>query len=240
VLSAIIGWRENLASENVAIEQFFVAAVLISRRVNRPLATRIETVTHRATNLPVTARPQGWSEPMKDYRRRTDVAIASIAALLLTVSGGMAQQTNGMADMAGMKMAPAPAGSATVKAGNLDLSGGYVKAMLPGQPVGGGYLTIHNGGSSADRLVSVSSSAAAKVELHEMTMKDNIMRMRELKDGIAIAAGATVSLSPNTLHMMFKQVKAPFRQGGTVAVTLTFEKAGAVAMTLPVISASGN
>ena len=66
------------------------------------------------------------------------------------------------------------------------------------------------------------------------------MRMRELKDGIPVAAGATVSLSPNTLHMMFKQVKIPFKQGGTVLVTLTFEKAGAVALSLPVTSAKGN
>jgi periplasmic copper chaperone A len=178
---------------------------------------------------------------MKNNRNLVNAALVSIVVLLPTGSGVLAQQSNDMNNMAGMKMAPAaaPAAGAAIKAGDLDLSGGYVKAMLPGQPVGGGYLTIHNGGSTADTLISVSSPAAAKVELHEMTMKDNIMRMRELKDGIAIAAGATVSLSPNTLHMMFKQVKTPFKQGGTVPVTLTFEKAGPVALTLPVTSAKG-
>jgi len=179
---------------------------------------------------------------MKNNRDRAGAALVSIVALLLTSPGAMAQQSDDMNAMAGMKMAPAAAvaGMAPVKAGDLDLSSGYVKAMLPGQPVGGGYITIHNGGSGGDRLISVSSPAAAKVELHEMTMKDNIMRMRELKDGIAIAAGATVSLSPNTLHMMFQQVKVPFKQGGTVPVTLTFEKAGVVSLTLPVTSAKGN
>ena len=164
-------------------------------------------------------------------------------ALVLLASGSsiVLAQSSDMKNMSGMSMSRLePAGTAAVKAGDLDITGGYVRAMLPGQPVGGGYVTIHNGGSSEERLVSVSSPAAAKVELHEMTMKDNIMRMRELKDGIVIAPGATVVLSPNTLHMMFKQVSMRFRQGGVVPVTLTFEKAGAVSMSLPVESARGN
>lgn len=178
---------------------------------------------------------------MAGKRNAIGIALASVVLFALGGGGVAAQQSDGMSAMPGMKMAaPVPAGTAAVKAGDLELSGGYVKAMLPGQPVGGGYLTIHNGGGTADRLVSVSSPAAAKVELHEMTMKDNIMRMRELKDGITIGAGATVSLAPNTLHMMFKQVKPPFREGGSVAVTLTFEKAGAVSFTLPVTSARGS
>lgn len=178
---------------------------------------------------------------MKKCRTKATTAFVSVAALLLAGSV-QAQQSSDMNNMAGMTMAPAaaPAGGAAIRTGDLDLSGGYVKAMLPEQPVGGGYLVIHNGGRNPDRLVSVSSPTAAKVELHEMTMKDNIMRMRELKEGIAIPAGATVSLSPNALHMMFKQVKNPFRQGGKVPVTLTFEKAGAVDLVLPVSSAKGN
>lgn len=169
---------------------------------------------------------------------------SSIAVFSLSAAAADAQQADDMSKMPGMKMqmstAKAPVGAAAAKLGDLDLSGGYVKAMLPGQPVGGGYVTIHNGGGNDDRLVSVKSSDAAKVELHEMKMEGDIMKMRELKEGIAVPAGATVSLSPNTLHMMFKQVKTPFKQGATVPVTLTFEKAGAVELALPVTSAKGN
>jgi copper(I)-binding protein/uncharacterized protein YcnI len=150
-------------------------------------------------------------------------------------------------DMAGMNMSgmsgmdnAAPAGNSTAKAGDLDISGGYVKAMLPGQPVGGGYLTIHNRGKTPDRLIEVKSPVAGKVELHEMKMVNNIMQMRELKEGVAIAPGATVALAPNGLHMMFKQVKAPFKEGDTVSVKLTFEKAGTVELMLPVLSPKGN
>jgi len=168
--------------------------------------------------------------------------LMSAAALSLSTGGAMAQQSGDMKGMAGMHMdaQAAPSGSATGKIGDLDISCGYVRAMLPGQPVGGGYIIIHNGGKADDKLTSVTSSAAGKVELHEMKMDGEIMKMREIKGGIAIPAGATVTLSPNTMHMMFKQVKTPFKKGGSVPVMLMFEKAGMVDLDLPVVSAKGN
>ncbi|NKK64394.1 copper chaperone PCu(A)C [Rhizobium leguminosarum] len=148
-------------------------------------------------------------------------------------------------DMAGMDMlgmagagAAAPAGE-TVKVGDLEISGGFAKAMLPGQPVGGGFFTVKNNGQADDRLVSVRSPAAGEVQIHEMVTKDNVMRMRQLKDGIAIAAGETVKLEPGNLHLMFQKVKSPFKQGDEVPVTLTFEKAGKVDLVLRVLSAQG-
>ncbi|MGO6967490.1 DUF1775 domain-containing protein [Rhizobium leguminosarum] len=145
-------------------------------------------------------------------------------------------------DMAGMDMSgmggAAPAGE-TVKAGDLEVSGGFAKAMLPGQPVGGGFFTVKNNGQADDRLVSVSSPAAGEVQIHEMVTKDNVMRMRQLKDGIAIGAGEMVKLEPGNLHLMFQKVKTPFKQGDTVPVTLTFEKAGKVDLVLQILSAQG-
>ncbi|MBB2751183.1 UNVERIFIED_ORG: hypothetical protein GGI57_001861 [Rhizobium aethiopicum] len=142
-----------------------------------------------------------------------------------------------MSGMSGMGTA-APAGEA-VKAGDLEVSGGFAKAMLPGQPVGGGFFTVKNNGQTDDRLVSVTSPAAGEVQIHEMVTKDNVMRMRQLKEGIAIAAGQTLKLEPGNLHLMFQKVKTPFKQGDTVPVTLTFEKAGKVELVLQVLSAQG-
>ncbi len=108
---------------------------------------------------------------------------------------------------------------------DLEISGGFAKAMLPGQPVGGGFFTVKNNGKTDDRLLSVTSPVSGEVQIHEMETKDNVMRMRQLKDGIAIAAGETVKLEPGNLHLMFQKVKTPFKQGDTVPVTLTFERA---------------
>jgi len=131
-------------------------------------------------------------------------------------------------------MADTSASAGVVKVGELELSQASTKAMLPGQPVGGGFVTIRNTGTSDDRLVSVSSPLAGRAEIHEMAMANDVMKMRKLNDGIVVPAGQTVELSPGGLHFMFFNVKKPFAEGDKVPVTLTFEKAGEVSIELPV------
>lgn len=126
-----------------------------------------------------------------------------------------------------------------VKAGSLEVSGGTTKAMLPGQPVGGGYVTIKNAGDSDDKLIGVESSSAGRAEIHEMAMVNDVMKMRKLDDGIVIPAGQTVELKPGGLHMMFFDVKKPFAEGDKVPVTLIFEKAGKVEIVLSAGAAKG-
>ena len=169
------------------------------------------------------------------------VSTSAFAALLCACGfagsaiGQEHQHMQGM-DMGSMNMS---SDGDMVKVGDLEVSGGFAKAMLPGQPVGGGGFTVKNNGSTDDRLVSVTSPTSGEVQIHEMAMQDNVMKMRQLKDGIAIPAGQTVELSPGNLHLMFQKVKAPFKQGDSVPVTLTFEKAGNVDVTLKVLSAQG-
>lgn len=127
-----------------------------------------------------------------------------------------------------------PGGFEAVVQGDLELSAGFVKAMLPGQPVGGGFVTITNKGGAEDKLIGATSEQAGEIQLHEMSMQGDVMKMRQLPDGIAIPAGATVELTPGGLHMMFYKVTAPFKEGQSVHVTLKFEKAGDVEVVLPV------
>lgn len=143
--------------------------------------------------------------------------------------------SNAHADVSLVEAAPTSS-TASEAVGDLVVSGGFARAMLPGAKVGGGYLTIVNPGSKADRLISVSSPAAGRVELHEMAMEGEVMRMRVLKEGLAIAAGETIALAPGGKHLMFFGVAEPFEEGASVAVTLTFEHAGAVEAALAVLS----
>lgn len=135
-------------------------------------------------------------------------------------------------DMSGMATTEAP-GSGSV--GDLTLSDAMVRGMLPGQQVAGGFLTIRNAGTENDRLVSVSSPIADRVEIHEMSMEGDVMKMRPLKDGLPIAAGKTVALEAGGFHLMFMSVKQPVRVGESVDATLIFEKAGAIEIVLPVV-----
>ncbi len=136
-----------------------------------------------------------------------------------------------------MEMSTPDKTSAPVTVGDITVSSAWTKAMLPGQPAGGGYLTIENKGTVADRLVSISSPATQNVQIHEMAMDGEIMKMRALPDGLEVPAGGKVELKPSSFHIMFMDMKEGFKEGETVAVTLKFEKAGDINTELPVAPA---
>ncbi|MBU1304386.1 MAG: copper uptake system-associated protein [Alphaproteobacteria bacterium] len=131
-------------------------------------------------------------------------------------------------------IAPAFAQDGEVHLGNLTISAPFSRATLPNAPVGGGFLSIENTGTDADRLVSASSPAAGAVQIHEMAMQGDVMKMRELGEGLEIPAGQTVVLAPGGFHLMFMGLKQAFVEGETVPVTLVFEKAGTVDVELSV------
>jgi periplasmic copper chaperone A len=103
----------------------------------------------------------------------------------------------------------------------------WARATSPGASVAGGYMVIRNAGAGADRLVSASSPAAAKVELHVHINDNGVMRMREVP-GYAVPAKGTFELKPGGAHLMFVDIKRPFKEGDKVPVNLKFEKAGEV------------
>jgi copper(I)-binding protein len=113
----------------------------------------------------------------------------------------------------------------------------YARATAPGQPNGGGYMTLVNSGTP-DRLVSVSGDIARAVELHEMRIDADVMRMRQV-DGIELPAGKTVELKPGGYHVMLVGLKAPLKVGQTFALKLTFENAGQVGIDVTVEAPSG-
>ena len=121
-----------------------------------------------------------------------------------------------------------------VKAGDLVISQAWSRATPNGAKIGAGYLTIENKGTTADRLIGSSADVAGKVELHEMAMNDGVMRMRPVEGGLTIDPGKTVKLAPNGYHLMIMDLKSPLKQGEKVPVTLEFEKAGKVTITLNV------
>lgn len=112
--------------------------------------------------------------------------------------------------------------------GDLTITAPFTRATLPNAPVAGGFLTVTNTGAEDDRLVAVSSEAAGHSELHEMAMEGDVMKMRELVDGLTIPAGETVALKPGGYHIMFMELQHSLEEGHTVSVTLTFEKAGEI------------
>ncbi len=114
------------------------------------------------------------------------------------------------------------------KLGSIEVQHPWSWATPTTAPSAGGFLTVVNKGDGPDRLVAVQSPAADQVQIHEMKMDGNVMRMRELDNGVALPAGQTVELKPGGYHVMFIGLKAPFAKGQKVPATLVFEKAGKV------------
>jgi len=115
------------------------------------------------------------------------------------------------------------------------ITGAWTRATVSAMSVGGGYMTITNRGSAPDRLVSLSTPAAERVEVHRTTIEDGTARMRQLTEGLVIPAGGTVELAPGGLHLMLVGLKQPLQPGQSIPLTLTFERAGTVATTLNVM-----
>lgn len=123
---------------------------------------------------------------------------------------------------------PELAAAQDTSAGSITITQPWARATPPGAKIGGGYFTLINNGDQADRLVSLSTGISDRAEVHEMSMKDGIMSMRELTNGLAVPAHGSVELKPGSFHVMFVGLKQPLKQGEHFSTTLTFEKAGPV------------
>jgi hypothetical protein len=128
----------------------------------------------------------------------------------------------------------APARAEEVKVGDLVITRAWSRATPGGAKVGSGYLTIENKGSAPDRLIGSFGDVADKVELHEMAMDNGVMTMRPLEKGLTVEPGKTVKLAPGGYHLMLVDIKRPLKRGDKVPVTLEFEKAGKVTVSLDV------
>jgi copper(I)-binding protein len=123
-------------------------------------------------------------------------------------------------------------------AGALKIGHPWARSTVPGQANGGAYLKLQNGGSGADKLLSASTPAAERVELHSMSMDGDVMRMREV-GAIEVPPAQTVELKPGALHLMLVGLKAPLQAGTRVPLTLRFQQAGEVKVELAVQAQAG-
>ncbi len=108
-------------------------------------------------------------------------------------------------------------------AANISVSDAWARATMPGQKVSGAYMQIQ---SDVDaRLVSASSPAIPRVEVHEMKMDGDVMRMREVK-AIELPKGKTVTLEPGGFHIMLMNLQKPIAAGDVIPLKLVVESGG--------------
>jgi len=120
------------------------------------------------------------------------------------------------------------AGAQEYKAGSIQIDQPWSAATPRGASVAAGYMTIKNTGTEPDQLTGVSTPVAGKVEVHEMSMDNGVMRMRPVAGGLEIKPGQTVEFKPSSFHLMLMNLKGPIQQGKPFKATLMFAKAGPV------------
>jgi copper(I)-binding protein len=99
----------------------------------------------------------------------------------------------------------------------------WVRGTVAGQMATGAFMTLTT--PTAARLVGASSPLAGVVEIHEMTLAGNLMKMRAV-EALELPAGRAVQLKPGGYHVMLMDLKRPLKDGEKVPLTLTVERAG--------------
>ena len=109
----------------------------------------------------------------------------------------------------------------------------WARATPAGAKTGVVYVTLINNGSAGDSLLNAATPVADQVQFHSATEENGVSRMREVRT-VDVTPGAKVTFSPGGLHIMMVGLKQPLKEGKTFPLSLTFEKAGKIEVTVPI------
>lgn len=116
------------------------------------------------------------------------------------------------------------------------IDGGFARQSIGMKGASGAFMTVHNGGQADDRLVGARSPVAGKAEVHRTTVTANGVAEMRPAGAIDLPAGGTIELQPGGLHIMLMQLNQALDPGAEIPLTLIFEKAGEVTVTIPVVA----
>ncbi len=91
-------------------------------------------------------------------------------------------------------------------------------------PNGAAYMTVTNKGEEAIEIIEATSPIAPRIELHEHTHDEGVMRMRRIKGGVVIKQGETVKFKPAGKHIMLFNMHEKLKPGAAYPLTLKFKK----------------
>jgi hypothetical protein len=126
--------------------------------------------------------------------------------------------------------------------GTLVIDSPTAPPTAPGQPHGAVFINeIRNSGKTADQLIGARSAVSKTMEVHRMSMDNNIMKMREIPS-IPVPANGKVSMqrgNPDGYHLMLMHLAKPLNDGDKFSVTLIFKNAGEQNVTVEVKKPQG-
>jgi periplasmic copper chaperone A len=117
--------------------------------------------------------------------------------------------------------------------GDLQVRHPWSRATPPGATVAVGYMEIRNRGAQPDRLLSVSTPVAKRVEMHVTLREGEVMKMRQV-ESFEIPARERFALRPGGSHLMLVDIAQQLEKGARFTMTLRFERAGELEIELEV------
>jgi copper(I)-binding protein len=115
----------------------------------------------------------------------------------------------------------------------ISVENGYIKANIPGSDITAAYMTLKNTGDKAITLQKINSTISDRIEIHEHSMANGMMRMREVGE-IVVDANSQVVLQPSGLHLMIFSLKEQLTEPNVIPLTLTFTNGSKLNIQLPV------
>jgi copper(I)-binding protein len=109
----------------------------------------------------------------------------------------------------------------------------FTRATPPGAKSGGAFFVVQNASATPDKLIGAASPAAGSAEIHQMTMDGGVMKMHVVA-AVDIPSGGKLELKPGGYHVMMLGLKQPLKAGDKVPMTLTFQNAGSILVSVDV------
>ena len=106
---------------------------------------------------------------------------------------------------------------------HISIKQAVVNPTVSGMPVTAAYMTINNHGKEAVRLIKAKGKISGRIELHEHTMKDGLMKMQQVSEGIVIEANSETVLKPGGYHIMIMDLTSAVEEGSVIDLTLVFD-----------------
>ncbi len=114
-----------------------------------------------------------------------------------------------------------------------------VRLLPPGVPNTAAYFSIQNQSDTSQTLIGVSADFAAKAEIHNHVLVDDMMSMQQQSE-VVIQPGGVVSFSPGGLHIMLFGLTQPLREGQSVTFSLQTKEGTSISVTANVARPSAH
>ena len=110
-----------------------------------------------------------------------------------------------------------------------------IKKVIANNDITTGYIKIENKNEKNERLISVESDFSKRIELHDMYIKNNIMIMKHLEEGVLIKSKSQLDFKPGSLHIMFIDLTKSLKKTKLQKVKFNFKNAGSIVVNMPIM-----